>query len=231
MARKPSVDQKLLNNLFQQYFISQCYSDADKISIPQFGQYLRQNGVEVADYTLRRNAELRAKINSYKESSDKQAEAIVFGFKNLDVDAFLEANSSKKALKTALIALDDTYSKSMLAAMNFSKENKKLKHQNQELLEKSNTIENNLEYLLSDVKQKNQQISTLRKENQKLKRFIKEYVYPEIANELLKQEGIVLETTGIVKQDAIEQNLIKSDTNIGKVLLKNSLTQKLMENI
>ena len=65
-------------------------------------------------------------------------------------------------------------------------------------------------------------------EIQKLRTFIDTYVNPEIANELLKQEGLLKTTAGIVSADAVVENIVRSDSNIAP---KNTIVRNLFDKI
>lgn len=231
MGRKADYTQEELNGWLRKYLIEKCNSDTALLSIPKLGKYLRENGVDIADYTLRRNMILRAQIDEYKKNFHVDIEEIVFGYKTLDVDLFLNNNTSKSALKESLVALDKTYNRSMIAAMKFAKENKKINAKNEELKEKCDGLENELKLIKTELESKKKELGEAKAENQKLKRLIKDYVYPEIANELLKQEGLVIDTAGIVKEDVVTDKLIREDTDIKKNVLKSTLTQQLLGDI
>lgn len=231
MGRKADYTQEELNGWLNKYLMEKCNSDTALLSIPKFGQYLRENGVDIADYTLRRNLILRNKIDEYKNNFHADIEEIVFGYKTLDVDLFLNNNTSKSALKESLVALDKTYNRSMIAAMKFAKENKKINAKNEELKEKCDGLENELKLIKTELERKKKELGEAKAENQKLKRLIKDYMYPEIANELLKQEGLVIDTAGIVKEDVVTDKLIREDTDIKKTVLKSTLTQQLLGDI
>ena len=231
MGRKADYTQEELNGWLNKYLVEKCNSDTALLSIPKLGQYLRENGVDIADYTLRRNLILRNKIDEYKNNFHVDIEEIVFGYKTLDVDLFLNNNTSKSALKESLVALDKTYNRSMIAAMKFAKENKKINAKNEELKEKCDGLENELKLIKTELERKKKELGEAKAENQKLKRLIKDYMYPEIANELLKQEGLVIDTAGIVKEDVVTDKLIREDTDIKKTVLKSTLTQQLLGDI
>ena len=78
----------------------------------------------------------------------------------------------------------------------------------------------------------NKQLKTRLRENQaeiqKLRTFIDTYVNPEIANELLKQEGLLKTTAGIVSADAVVENIVRSDSNIAP---KNTIVRNLFDKI
>lgn len=231
MGRKSNYTQKVLNDWLNKYLMERCSSNILALSIPKFGQYLRENDINIADYTLRRNVILREKIEEYKKNFKSNVEEIVMAYKTLDVDLFLETNTSKGALKEALIALDNTYNQAMLAAMNLVNENKVLKQKNHRLHENIEKLENERKKFEIDLSEKKKQNVKLVQENQKLKRLINDYVYPEIANELLKKEGIILETANFIKKESIEQSLVRENTDIERETLKNIFVQHLLEDI
>lgn len=61
MGRKSNYTQKVLNDWLNKYLMERCSSNILALSIPKFGQYLRENDINIADYTLRRNVILREK--------------------------------------------------------------------------------------------------------------------------------------------------------------------------
>ena len=51
-------------------------------------------------------------------------------------------------------------------------------------------------------------------ENQKLLQIIKTSVYPEIANELLKEEGLLKYSQKVISEDFLADNIITADSEI-----------------
>ena len=59
-----------------------------------------------------------------------------------------------------------------------------------------------------------EQIKKKEIEISKLRNIITNFVYPEIANELLAQEGILIKERNVINQETLNKNLIKPDSDI-----------------
>ena len=204
MARKKSITDDELIHLFEQYLISQCSCDLSLVKIPRFGDYVRNHGYQnVADTTIRRNKRFR---NFLKESEikyqDENYEAVIT-YKTIDPDNFMAKNRAPDAMKRALVEISQYYKKIANIAASYKQEADKLRSLNSEL---QSTNE--------DLKQKLQRENELIDENQKLLQIIKTSVYPEIANELLKEEGLLKYSQKVISEDFLADNIITADSEI-----------------
>lgn len=204
MARKKSISDDELIHLFEQYLISQCSCDLSLVKIPRFGDYVRNHGYQnVADTTIRRNKRFR---DFLKESEikyqDENYEAVIT-YKTIDPDNFMAKNRSPGAMKRALVEISQYYKKIANIAVSYKQEADKLRGLNSEL---QSTNE--------DLKQKLQRENELINENQKLLQIIKTSVYPEIANELLKEEGLLKYSQKVISEDFLADNIITADSEI-----------------
>ena len=204
MARKKSITDDELIHLFEQYLISQCSCDLSLVKIPRFGDYVRNHGYQnVADTTIRRNKRFR---NFLKESEikyqDENYEAVIT-YKTIDPDNFMAKNRDPGAMKRALVEISQYYKKIANIAASYKQEADKLRRSNSEL---QSTNE--------DLKQKLQRENELSDENQKLLQIIKTSVYPEIANELLKEEGLLKYSQKVISEDFLADNIITADSEI-----------------
>ena len=75
-------------------------------------------------------------------------------------------------------------------------------------------INSELQSTNEDLKQKLQRENELSDENQKLLQIIKTSVYPEIANELLKEEGLLKYSQKVISEDFLADNIITADSEI-----------------
>lgn len=204
MARKKSITDDELIHLFEQYLISQCSCDLNLVKIPRFGDYVRNHGYQnVADTTIRRNKRFR---DFLKESEikyqDENYEAVIT-YKTIDPDNFMAKNRAPDAMKRALVEISQYYKKIANIAASYKQEADKLRSLNSEL---QSTNE--------DLKQKLQRENELIDENQKLLQIIKTSVYPEIANELLKEEGLLKYSQKVISEDFLADNIITADSEI-----------------
>lgn len=229
MGRRAKIDDAALLNLLDQFFIGTCKRDVSLLKIPAFAEFVRKNGYEdVQDYVVRRNSSVRKRIDELKNNADTTYQNRAVVFRNLDIDSFLEKNTSLASLKKSLVERDNYYQQLSESAgyciRKYNEQDAKitsLMAETDELKASNNCLSE--QNKLFRIKIRNQQ-----EEIQKLRTFIDTYINPEIANELLKQNGLLKTTSGIVSSDAVEEHLIKADT---EVTPKNNIIRNLFDKI
>ena len=215
MGRKAKIDDATILNLLDQFFIGTCKKDVSLLKIPAFAEFVRKNGYEdVQDYVVRRNSAVRERIEELKNNADETYQNHAVVFRNLDIDSFLAKNTSPASLKKALVERDDYYQQLSESAgyciRKYNEQEEKIASLTAETdMLKSENASLSEEIKLSKIKLRSQQ-----EEIQKLRTFIDTYVTPEIANELLKQDGLLKTTSGIVSSNAVEKHLVKADTEV-----------------
>ena len=205
MARKKYIDDQELLLLFEHYLLEHCSNNPRLFKIPQFGNYLRNNGFpQVTDTTIRRNKEFRQALNDKLELFEDDTYQTVITYKTLDVERFLMTNKTPKAIKSALMELNNYYKRVVDAAVEYKDEASKLKTRISELKnEVAKLNEKNAE-----IKEQTALNKELLEENKKLRNLLKSSLYPEIANELLKSDQ------QLVTKKYLSENIITSDSKI-----------------
>ena len=184
----------------------ECSNNVTLFKIPRFGDYLRKNGFpSVADTTLRRNNGFRELLAERKAKYEEEEEEYrtVITYKTIDVDSFMATNRTPNAIRTGLSELNLYYKKVAEAALEFKNENEKLQDENEELKEQ-----------IQQLLQKETSRKALETENIKLRALIKSSVYPEIANELLKEEGILQSEQQVITDEFMANNILTADSEI-----------------
>ncbi|WP_117286461.1 hypothetical protein [Streptococcus intermedius] len=206
MARRKHIEDVEIIEHFEKYLQEECSNNVTLFKIPRFGDYLRKNGFpSVADTTLRRNTGFREVLAERKAKYDEEEEEYrtVITYKTIDVDSFMATNRTPNAIRTGLSELNLYYKKVAEAALEFKNENEKLQDENEELKE-------HMQQLL----QKETSRKALETENIKLRALIKSSVYPEIANELLKEEGILQSEQQVITYEFMANNILTADSEI-----------------
>lgn len=229
MARKVKVESDTLISLIEQYYAEKCDGDATQLKIPQIGSFARSKGYDIADYLIRRNEEARAYIQKLQETSEEIHIHTVAVYRDINMDDFLAKNNTKEKLKNALKERENYYRElSNSAAFSF-KENKCLVLQEKTLKKHIEELEKELEA----VQDKSSDLSTdsriYKAENRKLRDIIHTYVYPEIANELLKQQGLLKDTANIVNPVVVDSEIVTADADITKI--NNKIIKGLFDSI
>ncbi|MHC4039100.1 hypothetical protein ACVAMZ_04610 [Streptococcus sp. KHUD_017] len=205
MARRKHIEDVEIIEHFEKYLQEECSNNVSLFKIPRFGDYLRKNGFpSVADTTLRRNTSFREVLAERKAKYDEEEEyRTVITYKTIDVDSFMATNRTPNAIRTGLSELNLYYKKVAEAALEFKNENVKLQDENEELKEQ-----------IQQLLQKETSRKALETENIKLRALIKSSVYPEIANELLKEEGILQSEQQVITNEFMVNNILTADSEI-----------------
>lgn len=227
MARPPIVDTDTIISVVDQFYLEKCRKDPEQLQASKIGKYMRSLGYQIQDYSIRRNAEVMKHINLIKSEQEKVSLKNIAVFVDTDIDAFLSTNNTRSKLKEAIRAKDNYYRELSRTAVYFSKENKKLQLEVNSLRRRVAELEGMLNKSSSESKSIKSDYSSCIMENKKLKYIIDTYVYPEIANELLKKQGLLVTTQSIINSEVLEGNIIEATDDITKV--KNSVIKELFD--
>lgn len=176
------------------------------------GEFAREKGYTVEDYIFRRNELAREMIDSISKMVDEETFCTVSVYHALDLDDFLTKNNTIDKLKAALTQRDQYYAKVARSAAKAFEENSKTMAENKRLLEKNAKLEKELQKKQeaadsAQLREKNKEIASLR-------RIIKNYVYPEIANALLASEGLLEIDNEVIDDEALSECIVSSNTDI-----------------
>ena len=172
--------------------------------LPKFGDYLRTTGFpEVTDTTLRRNKKFRITIEKRKAEAEDEEFQTIITYKTLDIDSFMMTNRTPRAIRSALVELNKYYKRIVEVALKYKDEAEVLVIENKKIQEQLQTATSNSE-----------ERKALIDENNALKSIIKTTVYPEIANELLKAEGLLKSENRIISDEYLASQIITADSKI-----------------
>ncbi|WFA75354.1 hypothetical protein PFZ59_09325 [Streptococcus suis] len=204
MARRRLISDEDLFEKFEEYVLNECLNDISLFKLPKFGDYLRTTGFpEVTDTTLRRNKNFRLTIEKRKAEVEDEGFQTIITYKTLDIDSFMMTNRTPRAIRSALVELNKYYKRIVEVALKYKDEVEVLVIENKKLQEQLQTATSNSE----ECKALIDEISTL-------KSIIKTTVYPEIANELLKAEGLLKSENGIISDEYLASQIITADSKI-----------------
>lgn len=204
MARRRLISDEDLFEKFEEYVTNECSNDISLFKLPKFGDYLRTTGFpEVTDTTLRRNKKFRITIEKRKAEAEDEEFQTIITYKTLDIDSFMMTNRTPRAIRSALVELNKYYKRIVEVALKYKDEAEVLVIENKKLQEQLQTATSNSE-----------ERKALIDENNALKSIIKTTVYPEIANELLKAEGLLKSENRIISDEYLASQIITADSKI-----------------
>jgi hypothetical protein len=229
MGRKAKIESNKLISLIDQFYAERCFDDNELLKIPEIGKYIRSKGYDVADYIIRRNSEAKSHIKELKEDTEEAHMYTVTVYRDIDMDSFLMKNNTKEKLKKAIIERENYYRKVTNSASYSFKENKHLKCQVNELKNQISKIKTKLDKAVNSESSSEKDNKRYSDENQKLRDIINTYVYPEIANQLLKENGLIKNNSDIVDSEIIKKEIFSSESDVNKI--KNKVIKGLFDSI
>jgi ribosomal protein L16 Arg81 hydroxylase len=138
-------------------------------------------------------------------------------------------NNTNEKLKKAIIERENYYRKVTNSASYSFKENKHLKCLVNELKNQISEIKKEIKMTLISESSLEKDNKRYIDENRKLRDIINTYVYPEIANEILKENGIVKNNSDIVDSEVINKEVFNSETDVDKI--QNKVIKGLFDSI
>lgn len=218
MARSKIIENDELIRLIEKYFKEECYGNADRLTPKNITAYINNNGYpDYRDYLLRRNEEAQVYINKIKNTENKSIQTLVT-FKTIDARRFVEEHNTDKKLIAGITSLNNYYKQVAESALKVFKDMKNYESVIDELKEENKALKENNDKLSNEnteLKDKNyklrRNIDDIKEERNIHKKVIDKYVNPEIADKLLKKEGIKFSNSEHIVE---EPEIIDEETEI-----------------
>lgn len=216
MGRKKLIEDNKLKQLIYEYY-NYCDNDFSNFKFSKFGQYIRTNyDSKITDTLLRRNAVIKECLNALKTKSIEDDILTIAVYKNIDVDNLIINSNSISSIKHTVSELDQYYKNICNSYNKVVAENNKLKSKIKEQNKKIKELDSICDEYNKHTKENNK----LKQQIKSLEQYIKDYIHPEIANELLKKEGLLKNTSGIIKEEVVE-NIITPSSQIKSKVISN----------
>ena len=161
-------------------------------------------------YSIRRCAKAKQYIDQINANNQVTLETTIVTWRQLDVDAFLNLNRSRSDLKNALIQRDNYYGEVCRSAGEFLRDKEHL----EDKIRRMKSEINDLKSQIAELEQMNtNKINRYSQEMlSKMKKVLDTYVYPDIANEILKKEGLDTLFGLYVNPASIESEMITPES-------------------
>lgn len=210
MARPRKMTTEQMLSVVDSYYATKVEGNARLMKCSLIADYATSLGYAAEGYDFRRNPEVREHIECLKIEAEVFAEEVtVTAFKGLDVAGFIRNNPSLAQLTQALTDLNDYWKRIYDHAEQISKENSALKKEKTEFQEEQKKAALSQEKLVNENAELSQRNNKLIVENRFLRKMLRTYLYPAIANEILVQEkalkgGVEKKVTDIAMRDMTE---------------------------
>jgi hypothetical protein len=203
MARPRKIDTDALLRIVDDYFESK--GDPSKLKCSYLEEYAISLGVDVKAYDFRRNVAVRQRMEELRDLSLLRSDGGAIAYKTLDVDAFLARCHTKIMLRNSLLELDETWRRIYERAAEMSKQNEMLKAAEDQAIAKQGKLLSEVTELSEQLKRINRESRDTVLENRYLRKMLKVYLFPAIANEILLWEKVLEQVDTEVTQIAMDQ--------------------------
>lgn len=212
MGRHKKNDSSVLLGIVNDFYEHEAGGECGKLKYSALEKYARSRGVQASWYDFRRDSEVLSRIRELRERRERQDTApVIPAYKSLDIEGLLCNTRTMEELKQKLYELDCYWKKAYDSAARFMEENQRLSAQESHCERELRRLAREKEEESALRVSMETQIRKLEKENAYLRRTLREYLYPAIANELVRESGLPSGKSGAVRPDAFPR-LIEGDT-------------------
>ena len=210
MGRPRKVNSEELVKIVDSYFESN--GNPAEVRYSLIAKYAIRLGVNVKEYDFRRDENVKKRIEELKKKVYVKDVGIVV-YKSMDIEAMICKNNTREKLVNSLIAINDSWKRIYDKIAEVTRSNSLLLTDVLSEKEKVKKLNDDKVLLEKEVGEAKTSINKLLDENRYLKRMIKKYLYPSLANELLKEDKVIDFYHTEINAEAIE-NMV--DSNIPK---------------
>ena len=206
MARPKKVDPADMLRVVESFY--ETHGDASKLKFKSLETHAMSLGIEAKEYDFRRDAAVKRRIAELAALGKTYGMSLAY--KTLDADALIYANPTRASLKAALVELDNSWREIYERAVKLSSENTNLLSKNHSLMRESNLLRCEAATSRDRISELIRQSSDLLAENRYLKAALESWLYPDVANEILRREGVAVSAASNVA-DAVMSELADLD--------------------
>lgn len=208
MARPRLFTEDELIALINEYYLE--YPNR-MVKTSDLERYANAHGhPEFKSYSIRRCPKAKQYIDQINANNQVTLETTIVTWRQLDVDAFLNLNRSRSDLKNALIQRDNYYGEVCRSAGEFLRDKEHL----EDKIRRMKSEINDLKSQIAELEQMNtNKINRYSREMlSKMKKVLDTYVYPDIANDILKKEGLDSLFSLYVNPESVESEMITPES-------------------
>lgn len=201
--KKTSTDELLC--LVEKYFEEEVSGNPEMLKCSLLESYAVKKGICAKAYDFRRNKAVRKKLEELQEAARQEVDRqSAIAYKNLDVDGLLRTCSDLQELKSSLMEADRYWKTVYDTAAELKVQNRKLFSEKIKMESEIRAHRTENDGLDEKLDESTKTINRQQRENRCLKRMLSDYLYPALANELLRQALLPSKGNESVKPEAFE---------------------------
>lgn len=218
------IEDHVLLELIHKYFTLICHGKLQDFKKPKIAEYVAEQGYpEFSAVLLRRNEAACKYIENLRATAQEKHLTVVSCYKTLDVEKFIDNNRSVESLKKALIDLDCYYRSVADSAAEIHKTATLILQRHDEMKKAHEEEKNKNDIANKKISQLSEEMWSVKRENDALRQYIKDYTLPDIANKILAADKVIKPIENSISDKALENNLITASDDV------NSPSQKTLK--
>lgn len=192
MARPKKTDSDELVAVVDSFFTTEAAGNPSKLKCSLLEEYAARLGKQAKAYDFRRDEKVRRRIEELKQlARNENGMGIQLGnpYKSLDVARLMKARRDPDELRTVLGELDAYWRYVYESTLQLRKDAEADAEEKKKLGEKCESLQQENEGLRKSYASARSEARTLTVENRYLRRMLRTYLYPALANEILADEN------------------------------------------
>jgi hypothetical protein len=192
MARPRKISADVMLQIVDSFFES--HGDPGKMKCSNLEEHACSLGFNIKAYDFRRSDAVRQRIEELRHSVWVNGGSEAVAYKSMDVDALINRNNTREMMKNSLLELDEAWRGIYERAAALSSKNVSLLSTLAAKDRKIESIAAEMDSLSTRLQPLEHNERVLSAENRYLRKALREYLYPAIANEILKEENVLEQT-------------------------------------
>lgn len=208
MARPRKADADELIQLVDSYFTTEAAGDPSKLKCSFLERFAARNGKDIKAYDFRRYPEVRERMEELKAMVlNENGMQMLKGnsYKSLDIASVLKARRDPDELRKVLGEMDAYWKQVYEKCISLSRENMEFQNTIRQLKNDNSAFAQSVQAKETDTGRILWEKNKLAAENRYLRKMLKTYLYPAVANEILKQENLLENPDTEVTEAAMER--------------------------
>ena len=192
MARPKKTDSNELIAIVDSYFTTEAAGNPAKLKCSLLEEYAARIGKQVKAYDFRRDEKVRLRIDELKALvRNENGMGIQLGnpYKSLDVEKIMKARQDPDELRTALGELDAYWRYVYESTLQIRRDSEKEISEKKQLKEQCESLFQEKEASQKAYAEARSEVRSLTVENRYLRKMLRTYLYPALANEILVEEN------------------------------------------
>ncbi len=194
MARPRKTDTEELIQIVDSFFMTEAAGDPSKLKCSLLEGFAARMGKAAKAYDFRRDPQVRGRMEELKSMVlNENGMQMLNGsaYKSMDIEKVLRSRRNPDELRKALGDLDSYWKQVYNRSVSVADKNRELQKKMRQMEDDMEASEKKTQAAESGMKESGAEKNKLVKENRYLRKMLKTYLYPALANEILSQENML----------------------------------------